>query len=216
MLWRAGQAGARASSRAHLCCIGWTGHEQKTLPQLLTFITRSRALAATTPLPPNVQHQYSGLHPKYPQMEKTEKTLAELEIEKNLAHEFDAITEAGATLQPLHGPGCVPRRAPPGLGAQHGGVRACGMRSVPAGVGRGAGGVAGIVRTVSCCQLLPQPPPPPGGMPTAPAIHPHPLPCPPPHCHAQLRGAEEPGQQLLHEQRAAAAVDAAPAEAALR
>ena len=41
------------------------------------------------------------------QMEKTEKSMAELEIERNLAHEFNLITEAGAALQPLSGPGCV-------------------------------------------------------------------------------------------------------------
>ena len=40
-----------------------------------------------------------------PQMEKTEKTIAEMEIDANLAHEFDKITEAGAQLQPLSGPG---------------------------------------------------------------------------------------------------------------
>jgi ubiquitin carboxyl-terminal hydrolase 5/13 len=42
----------------------------------------------------------------YPlQMEKTEKSMAELEIDQNLAVEFDKITEAGAQLQPLSGPG---------------------------------------------------------------------------------------------------------------
>lgn len=40
-------------------------------------------------------------------MEKTEKTMAELQIEKNMAYEFDKITEAGSALQPLSGPGCV-------------------------------------------------------------------------------------------------------------
>lgn len=39
------------------------------------------------------------------QMEKTEKTIAEMEIQTNLALEFDKITEAGAKLQPVHGPG---------------------------------------------------------------------------------------------------------------
>ena len=39
------------------------------------------------------------------QMEKTEKSMAELQIEKNLAYEFDKITEAGSALQPLSGPG---------------------------------------------------------------------------------------------------------------
>ena len=40
-------------------------------------------------------------------MEKSEKTIAEMEIDANLAHEFDKITEAGAKLQPLSGPGWV-------------------------------------------------------------------------------------------------------------
>jgi len=39
------------------------------------------------------------------QMEKTEKTMAELEIDRNMSWEFDAITEAGKHLQPLSGPG---------------------------------------------------------------------------------------------------------------
>ena len=39
------------------------------------------------------------------QMEKTEKTMAELQVEKNLSYEFDKITEAGADLQPLSGEG---------------------------------------------------------------------------------------------------------------
>ena len=41
----------------------------------------------------------------WPQMEKTEKTMAELEIEQNLAYEFSRITEAGSKLEPLSGPG---------------------------------------------------------------------------------------------------------------
>jgi ubiquitin carboxyl-terminal hydrolase 5/13 len=40
-------------------------------------------------------------------MEKTEKTMAELQIEVNLKFEFDRITEAGAQLKPLHGPGFI-------------------------------------------------------------------------------------------------------------
>ncbi|KAI8100790.1 hypothetical protein M9434_005181 [Picochlorum sp. BPE23] len=40
-------------------------------------------------------------------MEKTDKTVAELQIERNLSFEFDAITEAGATLEPLSGKGFV-------------------------------------------------------------------------------------------------------------
>lgn len=39
------------------------------------------------------------------QMEKTEKSMAELQVEKNLSYEFDKITEAGADLQPLSGQG---------------------------------------------------------------------------------------------------------------
>lgn len=42
-----------------------------------------------------------------PQMEKTEKTMAELQVDLNIRFEFDAITEAGAHLQPLSGPGHV-------------------------------------------------------------------------------------------------------------
>jgi ubiquitin carboxyl-terminal hydrolase 5/13 len=39
------------------------------------------------------------------QMEKTEKTMAELEIDQNVKFEWDSITEAGAALKPLSGPG---------------------------------------------------------------------------------------------------------------
>lgn len=41
------------------------------------------------------------------QMEKTEKTMAELEIERNQSFEFDKITEAGAELVSVSGPGLV-------------------------------------------------------------------------------------------------------------
>lgn len=41
------------------------------------------------------------------QMEKSEKTMAELQIERNITYEFDTITEAGAELTPLQGPRCV-------------------------------------------------------------------------------------------------------------
>eukprot|EP00890_Picochlorum_soloecismus_P003650 jgi/Picsp_1/4286/NSC_01795-R1_ubiquitin carboxyl-terminal hydrolase 5 isoform 2 len=41
------------------------------------------------------------------QMEKSEKTMAELQIERNISYEFDAITEAGAKLVPISGPGYV-------------------------------------------------------------------------------------------------------------
>jgi len=40
-------------------------------------------------------------------MEKTEKTMAELQVEKNMEYEFDKITEAGVSLQPLSGKGLV-------------------------------------------------------------------------------------------------------------
>ena len=39
------------------------------------------------------------------QMSKTEKTMAEMEIDQNVKFEWDRITEAGAELQPLSGPG---------------------------------------------------------------------------------------------------------------
>lgn len=39
------------------------------------------------------------------QMRKTEASMTELQIQKNLEHEFDRITEAGEQLVPLHGPG---------------------------------------------------------------------------------------------------------------
>lgn len=41
------------------------------------------------------------------QMEKTEKTMAELQVDLNMRFEFDAITEAGSALTPLAGPGHV-------------------------------------------------------------------------------------------------------------
>ncbi|KAK9828649.1 hypothetical protein WJX72_001313 [[Myrmecia] bisecta] len=40
-------------------------------------------------------------------MSKTEKTMAELQIDLNMSFEFDKITESGFTLQPLSGPGYV-------------------------------------------------------------------------------------------------------------
>lgn len=40
-------------------------------------------------------------------MEKTAKTMAELEIDMNVAYEFSALTEAGAQLMQLAGPGHV-------------------------------------------------------------------------------------------------------------
>ncbi|KAL4439029.1 hypothetical protein ABPG77_006966 [Micractinium sp. CCAP 211/92] len=41
------------------------------------------------------------------QMEKTEKTMAEMEVDQNLAWEFSSITEKGHRLEPLSGPGLV-------------------------------------------------------------------------------------------------------------
>ena len=38
-------------------------------------------------------------------MQKTEKTMAELQIDLNMSFEFDKITESGESLQPLSGPG---------------------------------------------------------------------------------------------------------------
>ena len=38
-------------------------------------------------------------------MQKTEKTMAELQIDLNMSFEFDKITESGESLQPLTGPG---------------------------------------------------------------------------------------------------------------
>ena len=41
-------------------------------------------------------------------LEKTEKTMTELQINLNMSYEFDKLTESGANLEPLSGPGCVP------------------------------------------------------------------------------------------------------------
>ena len=40
-------------------------------------------------------------------MQKTEKTMTELQIDLNMSFEFDRITEKGAQLHPVSGPGCV-------------------------------------------------------------------------------------------------------------
>ena len=40
-------------------------------------------------------------------MEKTEKSMAELQIDLNMSYEFDKITESGSALSPLSGPGCL-------------------------------------------------------------------------------------------------------------
>jgi hypothetical protein len=55
------------------------------------------------------RHQYQLHQQVYCllQMEKTEKTMAELEIDQNVKFEWDSITEAGAALKPLSGPGCA-------------------------------------------------------------------------------------------------------------
>ena len=41
------------------------------------------------------------------QMEKTEKTMAELQVSLNLSYEFGRITESGSALRPLFGPGHI-------------------------------------------------------------------------------------------------------------
>ena len=41
-------------------------------------------------------------------MQKTEKTMAELQIDLNMSFEFDKITESGVALEPLSGPGYAP------------------------------------------------------------------------------------------------------------
>ncbi|MEW5315258.1 MAG: hypothetical protein WDW38_006701 [Sanguina aurantia] len=41
------------------------------------------------------------------QMEKTEKTMAELQLDLNISYEFNKITEGGGKLQPLEGPGLI-------------------------------------------------------------------------------------------------------------
>ena len=38
-------------------------------------------------------------------MQKTAKTMTELQIDLNMSYEFDKITESGSSLQPLAGPG---------------------------------------------------------------------------------------------------------------
>ncbi len=42
-------------------------------------------------------------------LQKTEKTMAELQIDLNMSFEFDKITESGESLQPLSGPGYAVR-----------------------------------------------------------------------------------------------------------
>jgi len=46
-------------------------------------------------------------------MEKTEKSMAELQIDLNMSYEFDKITESGSALHPLSGPGYDPPPPPP-------------------------------------------------------------------------------------------------------
>ena len=59
------------------------------------------------PLSPTPSIPHTRLHPAHPgpQMEKTEKTMAEMEVDQNLAWEFSSITEKGRKLEPLSGPG---------------------------------------------------------------------------------------------------------------
>ena len=45
-------------------------------------------------------------------LEKTEKTMTELQINLNLSYEFDKLTESGANLKPLSGPGYAPFTRP--------------------------------------------------------------------------------------------------------
>ena len=40
-------------------------------------------------------------------MEKTTKSMAELQIDLNMSFDFDKITESGTELEPLAGPGCA-------------------------------------------------------------------------------------------------------------
>ena len=123
-------------------------------------------------------------------MQKTEKSMTELEIERNLAFEFDRITEAGATLAPLAGPGCDRPRPGwlAGLAGWAGWLTVESLRS-------------GCTRIVSTGSF-------------SPACKCH-LVCGP-QTLVQVHRPEEPGQQLLHEQRAAAALDPARGAAALR
>lgn len=101
--------------------------------------------------------------------------MAELEIEQNLSHEFDALTEAGAHLQPLAGPGCVQ-----GRGAGVAWRARQGRAGGPPPVGR---------RSLVRCRQ-------PGSVPIWRAP---PAPCLLP----QAGGPAQPGQLVLHEQRAA-------------
>lgn len=61
------------------------------------------------PAVPRHTHTHNGPHHPHPhpglQMEKTEKTMAEMEVDQNLAWEFSSITEKGRKLEPLAGPG---------------------------------------------------------------------------------------------------------------
>ncbi len=152
--------------------------------------------------------------------QKTEKTMAELQIDLNMSFEFDRITEAGAALQPLSGPGCARRSRPRACPASRRSLavsvpehsmraalapwsrrpsrwlarfRHCTRPAEPKAwqAGLAAGG----------CLFWPDRPwrvPPPRGR------------------RAQARGPGQPGQQLLHEQRAAGAVVAAGRARALR
>lgn len=74
-----------------VCCVpcgGWLG------PYIFTVLRRTRT--PSTPFPSPLL-----------QMEKTEATMTELQIAKNIDFEFERMTEAGATLEPLSGAGCA-------------------------------------------------------------------------------------------------------------
>lgn len=40
-------------------------------------------------------------------MEKTEKSMAEMQVDLNLSYEFSRVTESGSQLVPVHGPGAT-------------------------------------------------------------------------------------------------------------
>ena len=117
-----------------------------------------------------------------PQMEKTEKTMAELEIDQNVKFEWDSITEAGAALKPLSGPGYASE-----CRLDNHAWRAC-----------------AILGLCCCCSPVNPMPQLESVMTQRWALR-----------AVQVCGADQPGQQLLHEQRAAAAVVAAAAGTAL-
>jgi len=70
---------------------------QATLPYPSIRVRRYRACHASQHL------EHFGINVKA--MQKTDKTMAEMEIDQNLTYEFSRLQESGKTLQPLHGPG---------------------------------------------------------------------------------------------------------------